>query len=166
VSRITSFAEIAEEFERRWRRTIWATMATVAPSGRLQSRLVHPLWEGTTGWITTGAGSLKARHLKSNPYASLTYWDQTNEQVHLECRAEFEERPDEKRRVWNLFKNTPFPIGYDPAAFFQEGPEDASVGIRRLLPWRVELWSLPISCPARRPGCGRHDARRSRRARL
>jgi len=133
---------MAEEFERRWRRTIWATMATVAPSGRLQSRLVHPLWEGSTGWITTGAGSLKARHLKTNPFTSLTYWDQTNEQVHLECRAEFEERPDEKRRVWNLFKDTPFPIGYDPAAFFQEGPEGASVGIVRLLPWRVELWSL------------------------
>ena len=142
MGRIASFAEVADEFERRWQRTIWATMATVAPSGRLQSRLVHPLWEGTTGWITTGAGSLKARHLKNNPYTSLTYWDQTNEQVHLECRAAFEDRPDEKRRVWNLFKDTPFPLGYDPAAFFQEGPEGASVGIVRLVPWRVELWSL------------------------
>jgi general stress protein 26 len=142
VARVASFAVLADEFERRWKRTIWATMATVGPSGRLQSRLVHPLWEGATGWITTGADSLKARHLKSNPYTSLTYWDQTNEQVHVECRAEFEERPEEKHRVWDLFKNTPLPLGYDPALFFKEGPEGASVGIVRLVPWRLELWSL------------------------
>ncbi len=143
MARVASFADIAEEFQRRWQRTIWATMATVGPRGRLQARLVHPLWEGSTGWITTGADSLKARHLKSNPYTSLTYWDQTNEQVHAECRAEFEHRPEEKRRVWNLFKDTPFPLGYDPAAFFKEGPEGPSVGIVRLVPWRIELWSLP-----------------------
>ena len=142
MARVASFADLAEEFERRWKRTIWATMATVAPSGRLQSRLVHPLWEGATGWITSGATSLKARHLKNNPYTSLTYWDQTNEQVHVECRTEFEERPEERRRVWALFKDTPFPLGYDPGLFFKEGPGDASVGIVRLVPWRLELWSL------------------------
>jgi general stress protein 26 len=142
MARVGSFAALADEFERRWQRTIWATMATVGPSGRLQSRMVHPLWEGTTGWITTAADSLKARHLKNNPYASLTYWDQTNEQVHVECRAEFEERSEEKRRVWELFQTTPFPLGYDPALFFTDGPEAPSVGIVRLVPWRLELWSL------------------------
>ena len=142
MAHVASFAGLADEFERRWKRTIWATMATVGPSGRLRSRLVHPLWESATGWITTGAASLKARHLKNDPYTSLTYWDQTNEQVHVECRVEFEERPEEKRRVWNLFKDTPFPLGYDPALFFKEGPEGASVAIVRLVPWRLELWSL------------------------
>ena len=142
MARVASFADIADEFQRRWQRTIWAIMATVGPRGRLQSRLVHPLWEGSTGWLTTGATSLKARHLKSNPFTSLTYWDQTNEQVHIECRAEFVQRPEEKQRVWNLFKDTPFPLGYDPALFFKEGAEGASVGIVRLVPWRVELWSL------------------------
>ena len=142
MARIASFADVADEFRRRWERTIWATMATVGPRGRLQSRLVHPLWEGATGWIATGADSLRARHLKINPYTSLTYWDQTNEQVHVECRAEFEHRVEEKRRVWDLFKQTPFPLGYDPGLFFKEGPEGRSVGIVRLVPWRVELWSL------------------------
>lgn len=142
MARVAAFADIADEFQRRWQRTIWATMATVGPSGRLQSRLVHPLWEGATGWLTTGVDSLKARHLRSNPYASLTYWDQVNEQVHVECRTEFETRPEEKRRVWNVFKDTPVPLGYDPAAFFQAEPEAPSVGILRLVPWRIELWSL------------------------
>jgi general stress protein 26 len=151
MGRVASFDDLAAEFERRWQRTIWATMTTVGPSGRLQSRMVHPLWEGATGWITTGPQSLKARHLKTNPYTSLTYWDQANEHVHLECRAEFEERPGEKRRVWDVFKSTPFPLGYDPALFFKEGPESASVGIVRLVPWRVELWSLAELTSGKQP---------------
>jgi general stress protein 26 len=142
MARVAGFGDIADEFERRWRRTVWATMTTASRSGRLQSRLVHPLWESATGWVLTGTDSLKARHLRTNPYTSLTYWDQVNEQVHAECRAEFETRPEEKRRVWDLFKGTPFPVGYDPALFFQEGPEAASVGVVRLVPWRIELWSL------------------------
>jgi general stress protein 26 len=142
MARVASFADVADEFQRRWQRTIWATMTTVGPEGRLRSRLVHPLWEGSTGWITAGADSLKVRHLRHNPHTSLTYWDQTNEQVHVECRAALAERVDEKRRVWDLFKSTPFPLGYDPALFFKEGPEGRSVGIVRLVPWRIELWSL------------------------
>ena len=45
MARVASFADIADEFERRWKRTVWATMATVGAERRLQSRLVHPLWE-------------------------------------------------------------------------------------------------------------------------
>jgi hypothetical protein len=142
MTRVATFDEVAEEFRRRWQRTVWATMATAGAGGRVQARMVHPLWEGRIGWITTSPDSLKARHLRANPHASLTYWDQTNEQVHVECRVEFETRLEEKRRVWALFRDTPPPLGYDPAAFFKEGPEGASVGIVRLLPWRLELWSL------------------------
>src|SRR5262245_14315423 len=119
MARVTSVTDIADEFRRRWQRTIWATMATVGPAGRLQSRKVHPLLEGTVGWLTTGPDSLKGRHLGNNPYTSLTYWDQSNEQVHVECRAEWERDPTEKRRVWDLFKNTPAPLGYDPGLFFK-----------------------------------------------
>ena len=142
MARVASFGEIADEFERRWRRTVWATMTTAGRQGRLQSRLVHPLWESSTGWVLTGSDALKARHLRGNSHTSLTYWDQTNEQAHAECRAEFVTVPEEKRRVWNLFKDTPFPLGYDPALFFHEGPEAPSVGVVRLVPWRIELWSM------------------------
>jgi hypothetical protein len=142
MARVAAFADIAEEFRRRSERTIWATMATAGPRGRLQSRIVHPLWEGSTGWLLTDPGSVKGRHLRRNPHTSLTYWDQTNEQVHAECRAEWEGRPAEKRRVWDLFKNTPVPLGYDPGLFFTEGPDAASCGVVRLVPWRIELWSL------------------------
>ena len=137
-------------------------MATVGRRGRLQSRLVHPLWEGATGWIATGADSLKARHLRSNPYTSLTYWDQTNEQVHVECRAEFEHRPEEKRRVWDLFKDTPFPLGYDPAVFFKEGPE-GRVGRDRAARAvaRRAVVARRVSWPASRRRSGWHEPRRN-----
>ena len=121
----------------RWGRAGGCSRAWCIRSGRAR-----------TGWLTTGADSLKARHLKSNPYTSLTYWDQTNEQVHVECRAEFEERPAEKRRVWNLFKDTPFPLGYDPALFFKEGPEGAVGGHRAAGP------VAPRAVVARRPHVG------------
>ena len=142
MARVPAFADIADEFRRRWERTVWATMATVGPAGRLQSRIVHPLWEGSLGWVLTGPRSTKGRHVTNNPYTSLTYWDQTNEQVHVECRTEWARRPEEKRRIWDLFKDTPPPLGYDPGLFFKEGAEAESTGVLKLVPWRVELWSL------------------------
>lgn len=142
MARVAAFTDVADEFRRRWERTIWATMATAGATGRLQSRLVHPLWEGSTGWVLTAPTSIKGRHVTKNPFTSLTYWDQTNEQVHAECRTEWEQRTAEKRRVWNLFKNTPMPLGYDPALFFKEDAEADSTGVLRLVPWRIELWSL------------------------
>src|SRR4029077_10250464 len=70
VARVASFGEIADEFERRWRRTVWATMTTAGRQGRLQSRLVHPLWESSIGWVLTGSDALKARHLRGNSHTS------------------------------------------------------------------------------------------------
>jgi len=142
ATRVDDFVALEAEFRRRVERTVWATMATVDFRGRPRARLVHPLWEGRTGWLLTGRQSLKARHLDRVPYASLTWWDQTNEQVHAECATIWEDRADERRRVWALFRDTPPPLGYDPALFFAGGPDDPACGVLRLEPWRVELWSL------------------------
>lgn len=48
----------------------------------------------------------------------------------------------EKRRVWEWFKATPPPLGYDPGLFFPRGVDDEAFGCLRLLPWCIELWSL------------------------
>jgi general stress protein 26 len=104
--------------------------------------MLHPLWEGSTGWIATSRHSLKEKHLQRNPYVSLSYWDQQHEQIHAECRAEWEDTPSEKRRIWELFKNTPPPLGYDPNLFWQGGVGDPNFGVLKLTPWRIELWSL------------------------
>ena len=66
-----------------------------------------------------GRDSLKARHIEGNPHVSLTYWDPDHEQVIADCTAEWVDDMDEKKRLWDLFKATPEPYGYDLAAFFQ-----------------------------------------------
>ena len=140
--RVASFEDIASEFKRRTDRVVWCTMATAGAKGRIRSRIVHPLWDGTTGWLLTDRQSPKARDVDQNPYTSFTYIDSEQEQVHVECRTSWEERLDEKRRRWDWFKSLPPPLGYDPGLFFKEGVEGASFGCLKLEPWRVELWSL------------------------
>jgi general stress protein 26 len=136
------FAEIEAEFVARVNRIVWCTVATVDGAGRPRSRILHPIWEGQVGWIATGRHSPKAAHLTRNPYVSLTYWDPRHEQVHADCRAEWADDVPTKRRVWNLFRDAPPPMGYDPGAFFPGGPEDREFGALRLVPWRISLWSL------------------------
>jgi len=140
--RVRSFDVIAEEFARRVKRTVWCTMATADAQRRIRSRIVHPLWDGRTGWLLTGRQSVKARELDDSAWASLTYMDDAQEQVHVDCHTVWEERLAEKQRLWDWFKSLPPPLGYDPGLFFTKGVEDASFGALRLDPWRIELWSL------------------------
>jgi general stress protein 26 len=140
---VASFADIQDELQARVRRIIWCTVATVDRRGRPRSRILHPIWEGPVCWVATGRQSFKAKHNAGNPYVSLSYWDPEQQQIYADCRAEWEDALDEKRRVWELYKSTPPPLGYDLGAFFREGPEDPSYGLLKLTPWRIELWSLP-----------------------
>ncbi len=136
-----AFANIEEEFNRRVRRTVWCSVASVDGKGRPRSRILHPIWDGATGWVATARHSFKARHLAHNPYVSLTYWDPEQQQVYADCKAEWEDSADEKRRIWKLYKSTAPPLGYDLAMFFKS-PDDSEFGLLKLTPWRVELWSL------------------------
>jgi hypothetical protein len=49
---------------------------------------------------------------------------------------------DQKRRIWDLYKTTPPPLGYDPGMIWKGGPEDPTFGILKLTPWRIELFAL------------------------
>ncbi|MGE5594679.1 MAG: pyridoxamine 5'-phosphate oxidase family protein [Hyphomicrobiales bacterium] len=139
---VASFDDIKEEFDRRVSRIVWATVTTVDNQNRPRARILHPLWEGSTGWIMTGRHTFKSKHIEKNPYVSVSYWDPQHEQVFAECRAQWDDDPATKRRIWDLFKDTPEPYGYDPALFFRNGPGDPEFGVLRLVPWRIELWSL------------------------
>ena len=140
--RVITFAEIEASFLARVRDIVWCNVATVDRRGRPRSRVLHPIWEGATGWILTERHSPKEKHLASNPYVSLCYASANLEQVYAECRAEWEDRPAEKARLWNLFAQTPPPVGYDPIAFWPGGKEDPRFGVLRLVPWRIEVTSL------------------------
>jgi len=139
---VATFAEIQDDFSERVARIVWSTVTTVDRKGRPRSRILHPLWEGSTGWIATGRNSFKSKHIARNPYVSVSYWDQQHQQVHAECRAEWEDDPAEKRRLWQVYKETPPPLGYDLGLFWPAGPDDPNLGLLKLTPWRIELWSL------------------------
>jgi general stress protein 26 len=125
----------------RVRKIVWCTVATVDRRGRPRSRILHPIWEGQTAWIATGRHSFKARHLAANPYVSLSYWDPGHRQVYADCQAEWEDEPGERRRVWELYKATPPPLGYDPGIIWR-GADDPEYGLLKLSPWRIELTAI------------------------
>jgi general stress protein 26 len=109
-----TFSEIAKSFDERVRRIVWCTVTTSDTKGRPFSRILHPIWEGSTGWTATGRHTLKTKHLARNPMVAVSYWDP---------------------------KTTTTPVGYDPGLFFPGGPDAAGYGVLRLTPLRVELWA-------------------------
>jgi len=149
---VKSFAEVKDEFVARVSRIVWCTVATVDTQGRPRTRILHPMWEGTTGWICTGRETLKTRHLEANPNVSLSYWDPQQALVYVEAKAEWEDRPADKRRVWDLFKSTPPPYGYDPAIIpGWTAPDALGFGIRKLIATRIELSGMSMNPPGALP---------------
>jgi hypothetical protein len=155
VPDVASFDEIAEEFERRVRRIVWAIVATIDTANRPRTRLLHLLWEGATGWIATEPASLKAKHLAINPHVSVGYADPV-EPVYVEANAAWVADPREKERVWNFIKGEPEPYGFDPAIIpqWRDGPGSARFGLLRLAPSRIELYKAPPQTESRiwKPG--------------
>jgi general stress protein 26 len=123
-----SFQEIATTFDERVRRIVWCTVSTVDTKGRPFSRILHPIWEGSTGWIATGRQTLKTKHLAKNPMLALSYWDPSHDTVIAQCRAEWCDDDATRRRIWELLKGTPPPVGYDPGLFFRGGVSDPGYG--------------------------------------
>jgi general stress protein 26 len=112
---VQNFADIEPEFIERVHRMVWCSLATVGPDNRPRSRVLHTMWQGNIGWLLTRRQTFKTQHLAHNPYVSLAYIADILKPVYAECRAEWVDDPGEKQRRWDWFKNTPPPLGYDPA---------------------------------------------------
>lgn len=136
--RVVTFAEIDDEFVARAHHMVWCNVATVDVQGRPHSRILHSIWEGSTGWIATRRHSPKARDLERNPHVSLAYIADVVRPVYAECLARWEDDLVTKQRVWNLFLAAPPPLGYDPTPIF--GNVDApDFGLLCLTPYAIEL---------------------------
>jgi uncharacterized pyridoxamine 5'-phosphate oxidase family protein len=142
--RVNNFSELEKEFLERVRKMVWCNVATIDTKQRPRSRVLHPIWEGATGWIGTRRHAHKARHLHANPYVSLAYIADVNNPVYVDCHAEWEDDLEEKRRIWELFASTPEPVGYDPAPVFQRY-DHTDFGLLKLTPWRIGLVSFPAA---------------------
>ena len=144
---VPHFSEIEDEFIRRVHTMVWCNVATVDRLQRPRSRILHPIWEGGTGWIATHLNSYKRTHLIHNPYVSLAYITDIHKPVYVDCTAAWVEERDQKVRIWDLFKNTPPPLGYDPAIDFVR-PDHEKFGLLKLTPWRIALVTFPAESHA------------------
>jgi general stress protein 26 len=138
IRNIASFAELEKEFIERVNKMVWCNVATLDTQNRLRSRVLHPIWEGQTGWIGTRRHSLKEKHLAHHPYVSLAYIADLVKPVYVDCTAEWDDSPASKQHVWDMFLAAPPPLGYDPAPIFHS-VEHPDFGLLKLTPWRVEL---------------------------
>jgi uncharacterized pyridoxamine 5'-phosphate oxidase family protein len=144
---VHDFAEIEEEFIQRVHSMVLCNVATVDGRNRPRSRILHPIWEGATGWIGTHRNSHKSGHLARNPYVSLAYIQEAMKPVFVDCSAAWVEDLEQKCRIWDLFKNSPPPLGYDPAVDFIR-PDHENFGLLKLTPWRIALVTFPASSHA------------------
>lgn len=139
---VKHFSEIEEEFIRRVHTMVWCNVASNDAKHRPRSRILHPIWEGSTGWIGTHRNSYKSRNLEHNPYVSLAYITDVFKPVYADCNASWVDDLNEKVRIWNLFKNAPPPLGYDPATDFIS-PDHENFGLLKLTPWRIAIVTFP-----------------------
>lgn len=126
-------------------RIVWATVATVDPTGQPRTRILHPIWEwdgvGLTGWIATGPTSPKARDLDHESRISLTYWDETHDVATADCETTWETDLEAKRAGWRRFAEGPEPVAYDPSIVAGwDSPESDAFGILRLDPLRLRVF--------------------------
>lgn len=130
---------IAPAFIAMAHRIVWATVATVAPSGQPRTRILHPLWQwdgaSLTGWIATGPTPLKKADLEMRPFVSINYWTTSHDTCRADCRATWHLDDDTRVRVWNMFKDAPAPVGYDPGIIpAWESPTSPAFGALALEP--------------------------------
>ena len=142
---MNTLSEVAPAFVEMAHRIVWATAATVDARGRTRSRILHPIWQWDgsrlIGWIATGPTPTKRAHLKASPYISLNYWSASHDTCVAECRAEWVFDDEGRTRIWNLFLNTPPPVGYNPTIIpAWTSPTCDAFAVIRLEPWRLRVF--------------------------
>ena len=142
---MTQLADVAPAFVEMAHRIVWCSAASVDAQGRPRSRVLHPLWEWdgsrVQGWIATGPTPLKRAHLAAHPYLSLNYWTPSHDTCVAECEAGWAFDDETRTRVWNLFREAPAPVGYDPAIIpGWTSPTADSFAVLRLTPWRLRVF--------------------------
>ena len=141
----SSLSDIAPAFVEMAHQIVWCSVATVDPHGRPRSRVLHPLWEWDgeqlVGWVATGPTPIKRRHLEQSPNVSCNYWAPNQDTCVAECRAEWIFDDQKRSRIWDMFKNAPEPVGYDPAIIpVWNEPTDDTFAALKLDPWRLRVF--------------------------
>jgi hypothetical protein len=143
---MNSLHDTAPAFVAMAHEIVWCTVATTDREGRARTRILHPLWlwdgEELTGWIATSPTPLKVAHLDAHPYVSCNYWTTTQDTCSADGRAEWARDDATCTTVWNLFKEAPAPVGYDPAIVpaWADGPTSPAFAALRVYPERLRVF--------------------------
>lgn len=138
---MTHFEEIQPEFLARVSQVVYCILTTIDRQNRPRSRVMHPIWEGSIGWVISWPQSHKAKHLRYNPAVALAYLPDKDKPVYVDGIAEWIDSDAEKRRIWELHQTTPAPLGFDPEPHYGS-IEHPYFGVLRITPWRIELGNL------------------------
>ena len=141
---MTSLQDIAPAFVEMAHAIVWCSAATVDAKGRPRSRVLHPIWQWDgarlTGWIATGPTPIKRAHLAASPHLSCNYWSPNQDTCVAECRAEWAFDDGARSMVWNLFRDGPAPVGYDPAMIpGWDSAVSPNFAALKLRPWRLRV---------------------------
>lgn len=143
---MADLATTAPAFVDMAHRIVWATVATVDARNRPRGRILHPLWiwdgSALVGWVATGPTPTKQANLAHSPFTSVTYWASNHDTATAECKAEWHLDDETRTWVWNLFKDAPAPVGYDPAMIppWSGGPTSPAFGALKLEPWKLRVY--------------------------
>lgn len=134
-----SLDAILPGFHARAARICWCQMATTDRQGRPRMRLVHPVWDGATAWITTRPGSHKFKHFAKTPFVSLGYWDPAHDLAYAECAIQQVTDRAEMQHAWDYIKAQPEPYGFDPLTVAPGGLDDPNFALLKATAWRLEV---------------------------
>jgi hypothetical protein len=142
---VNELGTVAPAFVEMAHRIVWCSVATVDGQGRPRTRILHPIWqwdgERLVGWIATSPTPVKRAHLEAQPNVSLSYWAPTHDTCTAECRASWAFDDETRTMVWELFRNGPPPVGYDPGMVpAWPSPTSDAFAALRLEPWRLRVF--------------------------
>ncbi|MEU8134321.1 pyridoxamine 5'-phosphate oxidase family protein [Streptodolium elevatio] len=151
------FSAVADDFLRTVAEIKYATMTTVDGLGRPRARVLLPIWEVVdgrpVGWLASFPTRVKKAHLAANPHSTLSYWAPSQNTASADAVTAWVEDPETKHAVWELYrKGSPRGVGYDPRAYWPQGPDDPGYHLLRFDPFRVQVMSgrdLATGRPAR-----------------
>lgn len=141
---MTTLQDIAPAFVEMAHAIVWCSAATVDAKGRPRSQVLHPIWqwdgERLRGWIATGPTPIKRAHLAASPHISCNYWSPNQDTCVAECHAEWAFDDETCTMVWNLFRDGPAPVGYDPAMIpGWDNAASPNFAALKLRPWRLRV---------------------------
>ncbi|MET8773729.1 pyridoxamine 5'-phosphate oxidase family protein [Nocardia sp. NPDC050713] len=158
TQKVEDFDEIETEFNAYVGHIVYATMVTVDSKNRPRTRVLIPVWERVDGvplgWLATYKTPVKAAHIARNPHVNFSYWSRGNNSVAVDATAEWVDDLPTRQRVWDLYAQTSPPgAGYHLGQFWR-APDDPTLHIMRLEPWRIQvirgadlrsrIWQSPV----------------------